>query len=232
MKIAFVADLHGNLPAVEALDRDIKRRGIETIVFLGDAIGKGPSNAETCDWVRENCSMCVGGNWDWGIAKKMFPRDNYFWEQLGDERMSWLSSLPGQLGMWISGVHFRLLHGRPVTELITGDASSDFLHSVLTDGIEDFSGVICADSHRPFLRVVRGAYVLNTGSVGNSLGVPNVHYLIVDGDIDSHEKSPMDFAFPVVPYDNDAAAQLARHDRALPHQESYIKEVLTGIYSR
>ena len=35
-----------------------------------------------------------------------------------------------------------------------------------------------------------------------------------------------------VPYDNEAAADLARRDTALPHRESFINEVLTGVYSR
>ena len=35
-----------------------------------------------------------------------------------------------------------------------------------------------------------------------------------------------------VPYDNEAAAEIARQDGCLPHRESYIREVLTGIYSR
>ncbi len=44
-EIALVADLHGNLPAVEAVDADIRARGIEKIWCLGDVVGKGPSSA-------------------------------------------------------------------------------------------------------------------------------------------------------------------------------------------
>ena len=35
-----------------------------------------------------------------------------------------------------------------------------------------------------------------------------------------------------VPYDNEAAAEIARRDPDLPRKEAYIREVLTGIYSR
>ena len=48
-EIALVGDLHGNLPAVEALDRDLRARGIEKIWCLGDMVGKGPSSAATMD---------------------------------------------------------------------------------------------------------------------------------------------------------------------------------------
>ena len=39
MKIAMIGDLHGNLPATQALDTDLKRRGIDRIFCLGDMIG-------------------------------------------------------------------------------------------------------------------------------------------------------------------------------------------------
>ena len=64
MKIAMIGDLHGNYIAVQALDKELRRQQVEDVWFLGDAVGKGPQNAETCDWVRANCTLCVGGNWD------------------------------------------------------------------------------------------------------------------------------------------------------------------------
>ena len=42
-EIALVADLHGNWPAVQAVERDIRARGIQKIWCLGDLVGKGPS---------------------------------------------------------------------------------------------------------------------------------------------------------------------------------------------
>ena len=48
MKLVLVGDLHGNLPATEAIAREIARIGADDIWYLGDAVGKGPSNAETC----------------------------------------------------------------------------------------------------------------------------------------------------------------------------------------
>ena len=51
-EIALVADLHGNLPAVEALERDLTARRIRRVWCLGDMVGKGPSSAETLDWAN------------------------------------------------------------------------------------------------------------------------------------------------------------------------------------
>ena len=49
MKIALVADLHGNYPATLDMARTLERIGVDDIWFLGDAVGKGPGSRETCD---------------------------------------------------------------------------------------------------------------------------------------------------------------------------------------
>ena len=232
MKIAMIGDLHGNFIATQALERELRRLQVNDVWFLGDAVGKGPQNAETCDWVRTNCSLCVGGNWDYGIGGKEFPEDGYFWNQLGPERMEWLRTLPRERDAWISGMHFRLFHGRPVTPLISAQTDKEiFAEAFRANGVT-YSGIIFADSHRPFVRTLAEGYALNTGSVGNSLGVPRAHALIIEGELGCETPAPMTMTILSVPYDNEAAAEVARQDVNLPHRESFIKEVLTGIYAR
>ena len=232
MRIAFVGDLHGNYVATQALEAELKRHNVDEIYFLGDAVGKGPQNAETCDWVRANCTLCVGGNWDYGIGGKEFPEDGYFWNQLGPERMEWLRTLPPERDVWISGTHFRLFHGRPVTPLISVQADKEiFAQAFRANGVK-YDGIIFADSHRPFVRTLNDGYALNSGSVGNTMGVPKAHCLIIEGELGSQADAPMTMTILSVPYDNEAAAEIARQDVNLPHRESFIIEVLTGIYSR
>lgn len=232
MKIAFIGDLHGNYIATQALEAELKRHNVDEIWFLGDAVGKGPQNAETCDWVRANCKVCIGGNWDYGIGGKEFPEDGYFWAQLGPERMEWLRTLPSETDCWISGTHFRLFHGRPVTPLISVQESKEVFAQAFRANDTTYSGIIFADSHRPFVRTLNDGYALNTGSVGNSMGVPKAHALIIDGELGSQQAGVMTMTILSVPYDNEAAAEIARQDVNLPHRESFIREVLTGIYSR
>ena len=232
MKIACIGDLHGNFVATQALEKELRRRGVDEIWFLGDAVGKGPQNAETCDWVRENCTLCVGGNWDYGIGGKEFPEDGYFWSQLGPERMAWLNTLPPEQDRWVSGVHFRLFHGRPVTPLISAQTDKAiFAEAFRAEGVI-YSGIIFADSHRPFVRTLNDGYALNTGSVGNSLGVAKAHALLLEGEVGSRKDAPLTMTILSVPYDNEAAADVARRDERLPHRESFITEVLTGVYAR
>lgn len=232
MKIAFLGDLHGNFVATQALAEELERQQVEEIVFLGDAVGKGPQNRETCDWVREHCRLCIGGNWDYGIGGKEFAEDGYFWDQLGPERMEWLRTLPSELDCWISGTHFRLFHGRPVTPLMLVQDQKEVMEAAFSANDTTYTGVIFADSHRPFLRTLNTGYILNTGSVGNSMGVPKAHAIIMDGVLGSREEGPMSMTFLSVPYDNEKMAEIARRDDALPHRDSFVREVLTGIYSR
>ena len=60
MKIAFIGDLHGNYIATQALEAEIKRHNVDEIWFLGDAVGKGPQNAETCDWAPRKSASFPG----------------------------------------------------------------------------------------------------------------------------------------------------------------------------
>ena len=43
-KILFLADIHGNMPAIQALEKEIEIIQPDEIWFLGDAVGKGPEN--------------------------------------------------------------------------------------------------------------------------------------------------------------------------------------------
>lgn len=231
MRIVMLADLHGNLPATLAMDKHLKSLSPDEIWFLGDAVGKGPSNAETCDWVRQHCTLCLGGNWDYGIGGKQFAADGYFWDQLGPERMAWLNGLPREAEVTLGGVRFRLFHGRPVMPLMQVNDDKALLSQAFHKDNEDFGGVIFADSHRPFVRSLHDGYIINTGSIGNSMGVNRAHALMVEGEKTS-SPAPLTFSIISLPYDNQAAADIARKDPNLPHRDAYINEVLTGHYSR
>lgn len=230
MKIALIGDLHGNLPATQAMAKALENAGVEAIYFLGDAVGKGPSSRETCDWARANCVKFVGGNWDYGVGGREYSEDQYFWDQLGDERLAWLNGLPLEDEFTISGVRFRMFHGRPVTPLLFAQGDKADLEATFHTDRGDFGGVVFADSHRPFLRTLNTGYMLNCGSVGNSLGVNKAHAIIMEGDVGSDVPAPLSMTILSVPYDIDAAVALA--DERLPRREAYLHEITTGEYAR
>ena len=243
-KILFLSDLHGNYQATLSMEKEIERIGPEEVWFLGDAVGKGPSNIETCEWVRAHCDHALKGNWDEWICESYFERENpkspymdenrFYYEQLGEERLMWLHALPVEAEILISGVRFRLIHGRPVDQLYQGYEPDEKLRQGFysADKKTKYGSYICADSHRPYIRSLHDGYAINTGSVGNSIGVPRAHALLVEGDVGSEEITPIYFTILSVPYDNRKAADVALATEGLPLAEAYAKEILTGYYSR
>ena len=229
--IALVADLHGNWPATLAVEQDIRARGIGRIWCLGDVVGKGPSSDKTFDWARANCEFILQGNWDEGIAKKAFPRDQFFYDQLGQERMRALLELPLEKECRMSGRKIRLFHGRPIMPAPYGIQERE--ENLNMYFLPDYDVVGYADAHRQGLRVLRGL-LFNTGSVGNAFGVPMAQYAVIRGEMDSREKAPFDVTLITVPYDRDQAVLDAREAgrRGLVNADLFEKEIQTGVYAR
>ena len=229
-RIALIADLHGNLPAVRALEDDMKHRALDGCWCLGDLIGKGPSTAECCDWAREHCDMILQGNWDSGVSQRKYPGDQYHWERLGEERMSFLRSLPQEKRLWVSGKRIRMLHGRPVMEPLRFIQAEDEYFAAF---MGELDVLVYADTHRPGTRLPgTGLQVVNTGSVGNGMGLNMVQYCVMEGEIDSRLPAPLSFSFITVPYDREAAVRDALEAENMPYRELYIEEIRTGRYCR
>ena len=228
--IAVVADLHGNVPATEALDADLRRRGIDTIYCLGDIVGKGPCSAETFDWAFRRCQVIVQGNWDYGIGEMLFPNDQFYYDQLGPERMRKLRELPREHRLWLSGRNIRLIHGRPVMQmLLTPTSSSESLQPLFEP---DYQVVGYADVHRQGLRMVNTSGILfNTGAVGNPLGQTMVQYAILRGD-DQDDQAALDIIFVTLPYDRERAIADTEATTKLPNGELFSAELRDGIYAR
>ena len=230
IEIAVIADLHGNLPATQALDADLNRRGIQTIYCLGDIVGKGPSSAETFDWAYRRCQVIVQGNWDYGIGEKLFPNDQFYYDQLGEERMRKLHELPREFSFTLSGRKIRLIHGRPVMQsLLTPSASAECLLPYFEP---DYQVVGYADVHRQGLRMVNNRGILfNTGAVGNPLGVTMVQYAIIRGD-DEDSQAALDISFVTLPYDREAAIRDTENAADLPNGKLFSSELRNGVYAR
>ena len=229
-EIAVIADLHGNMPATQALENDLNSRGIKTVYCLGDIVGKGPCSAETFDWAYRRCQVIVQGNWDYGIGEKLFPNDQFYYDQLGSERMRKLRELPREFSFTLSGRKIRLIHGRPVMKnLLTPSASAE---NLLPYFEPDYQVVGYADVHRQGMRMVETQGILfNTGAVGNPLGVTMVQYAILRGD-DASSQAPLDISFVTLPYDREAAIRDADAASALPNGDLFRAELQNGIYAR
>ncbi len=231
-RIALIADLHGNLPAVEALEQDLRKRAVDEIWCLGDIVGKGPSSPDTFDWAMAHCSLILRGNWDEGIALRLFSaNDQFYYRQLGDARMRRLAELPKEHHAMVSGKHLRLLHGRPIMPVL--QAAHEPEEALFWLFEPDYDVVGYADIHRPGLRSLRRApkLLFSIGSVGNSLGFPMVQYAILECEFGS-APAPFDLSFVMVPYDQERAVRDAENAPDMPMRDAYLQEIRTGVYGR
>ncbi len=74
---AIISDIHGNLPALEAVLADIDEKGLKRIICLGDAVGYGPSPVECVDLIRERCEIVICGNHDVAVLTQAFGFNKY-----------------------------------------------------------------------------------------------------------------------------------------------------------
>ncbi len=102
MLYAILADIHGNLHALDAVLSDATSQGVEGVLCLGDVVGYGAYPEECIDRVRETGATVVGGNHDWGVIGKVDidyfnaeARASILWtrERLSDDYREFLESL-------------------------------------------------------------------------------------------------------------------------------------------
>ena len=71
MRVAAIADIHANLPALEATIEAIDAVGTEQIWCLGDVVGYGAEPDGCTDLVRERCDVCLAGNHDLAVLGEL-----------------------------------------------------------------------------------------------------------------------------------------------------------------
>jgi predicted phosphodiesterase len=206
-RIAILSDIHGNLPAMEAVIADARARGCEAFVNLGDSLS-GPL------WPRETADLLIAEDWP-SIAgnherqlltlsrERMNLSDNFAAACLSDRHRQWLAGLPPTLEYQ---PEVFLCHGTPDSDLVY------FLHDLADDGtVSDAAHetvakragkrgerlILCGHTHLPRIHATGdGRFIANPGSVGlpaydddrpvphvMETGSPDARYAIVDDDL-------------------------------------------------
>jgi protein phosphatase len=240
--VAIISDIHGNLTALEAVMENISARGIRTIYCLGDLVGKGPNSAKCLDRIREKCEVVVLGNWDEGI-QKITDNEVMNWhrDQLGEERLNYLSTLPFHYDFYMSGKYIRLYHAsaksihhrvvpmiHPKGEKLAMFENTEWITPLVEDKTPDIIGF--GDIHAALIEPIDNQRTLfNAGSVGNPLDIPQATYAILHGIKDSTELGPISIEIARVPYDIEKEIQIAT-DMDMPYVEPYALELREAIY--
>lgn len=181
MRLAVIADIHGNVLALDAVLDDIGRRGADKIVNLGDCVSGPLWPRETCERLMPLGLATVRGNHDRWVAggdpAAMGPSDRYAFDALDAAARAWLGALPTGLTLEAGGVTIRAFHARPADDnnylaeeivagrlaLVDGATLASRLGEAASAGL-----VLCGHSHQPrLLRIAAtGAVLVNPGSVG------------------------------------------------------------------
>ncbi len=102
MRIAYISDIHGNIYALESVEKDLKNEGVDKIVCLGDIVNLGAFPKECLDWVRENCSIVLKGEHDAVVSMSediVIPNPHairladWTYSQLSEQDLDYLASL-------------------------------------------------------------------------------------------------------------------------------------------
>ena len=161
MRVAALYDVHGNLPALEAVLADVEREAVDRIVFGGDVVA-GPWPAETLERVLAlgDRALVVRGNAD----RELDP-----WRRgrLDDERHAIVQAWPLTVTLDIEGLGRVLFcHASPRSdeEIITRISAESRVREILA-GV-DADVVVHGHVHVRYERRVAGVRVVNPGSVG------------------------------------------------------------------
>ncbi len=208
MRVAGLYDIHGNLPALEAVLQDIRQANVDQVVVGGDVV-PGPMPRETLrrlldldlpvQFIHGNCELAVlaqiaatepDSATYWGTTSgEPLPeplREVYRWtaRQLQHEYEPILASWPKTLRLEIRGLGEVLFcHSTPrsETEIFTRLTAEDRLLP-LFEGLQA-SVVVCGHTHMQFDRRIGRTRVVNAGSVGMPFGDPGAFWVLLGPDV-------------------------------------------------
>jgi predicted phosphodiesterase len=222
-RIAILTDIHGNLPALEAVIADAEAQRCTGFVNLGDSLSGPLWPAETADLLIDLDWPTIAGNHERQLLTidraRMGASDAFARDALGDHHLQWLASLPPTLHL---SPNVLLCHGTPTNDLehflytVDGGAAREATDVEIRERAGDRGEalILCGHTHLPRLVTLEdGRTIANPGSVGLQaydddhpvayrveVGDPSARYAIVDG---------MAVTFRAIGYDHEAAVRRA-----------------------
>lgn len=245
MRIAALADVHGNLRALEAVIRDLQTQSPDLVVNLGDHVS-GPLEADaTCDLLMAQARWIqIRGNHDRQVTSESPAglSDAAAHRQLNESHLRWLRHLP-TVAAPAPGI--LLCHGTPESdrEYLLEEVSASGVSLATHDAVRALTGaneglVLCGHSHVPrFIQLHDGTVCANPGSVGLQAysdpdhrfphcmenGSPHARYMVLD-----RQTQGWTATLRIVQYDWNAAAATAREN----NRPDWAHALATGYAAR
>jgi predicted phosphodiesterase len=179
VRVATLADVHGNAPALAAVLAEVEREAPDLVVFCGD-LTWGSLPAETIALVRslELSALFVRGNAERALLElrdgevaEPTARERWMLAQHGEEELAWLGSFEATVTVDVDGLGPTCFcHGSPRSdeECVTEQTPVERVREFMTD--RDERVVVTAHVHLRYDRVADGIRLLGPGSVGLPYG--------------------------------------------------------------
>lgn len=212
-RLAVLADIHGNLPALEAVLQDLAQFHVDHVIAAGDVISFGPFPAQVLEHITQRGWAVIRGNaefylLDYGTPRApaewsdqaRFPLPGWLHRQLNGRWHNAIAAWPDALSLrFPDAPPVRVVHGSPrsATELMYPTSSDEELEAMLAEVQE--TTLIAGHTHLPMERQVGRWHVLNPGSVGGPLdGEISASYMLLEGS-----SADWQATFRRVPFDLD-----------------------------
>jgi len=200
-----LSDVHGNLVALEAVRKALKKEKPDVVLIVGDLVMNGPEPVATIDAIRDmegTGAIVVQGNTDVAVADAdyaaAFPgmlesgvpdalRAAAEWahDALEDEHLAWLRRLPAERRIRIGDDLVLLTHASPGSQTQGFDRDLDPATVVERMSRTDARVICCGHTHFPEIREFGWKVIVNDGSAGYAFdGDPTASWALVtfDGD--------------------------------------------------
>ena len=190
-RVAVLSDIHGVLPALEAVLDEPEVRAADRVVLTGD-IAAGPQPAQVLDLLTALGGRVawVSGNADRELLeyrrglRDTIPDPIAPWaaEQLDTDHLELLAGLPQSLSLDLEGMGRVLFcHATPRDdeEVVLVDSRLERWHDVFSELDADVRTVVLGHTHMPFVRLAHGRLVINPGSVGMPYGRTGAHWALL-----------------------------------------------------
>jgi putative phosphoesterase len=201
MRLAILADIHGNIPALEAALKEIEEDVVDGFIVAGDMVA-GPNSVEVINRLRElNAWMIRGNNEgyilrfasgeapDWWYTARQWSFMHWNYRRMDDDTLDFIKALPEQRTINFAGTDpIRIVHGSPrnISELVYPEKDMSLLHIAL--GMTSEPVLIFGHTHLPWQERLDGRLALNPGSVcGTFMGKTGGSYAILSWEPDRWE---------------------------------------------
>jgi predicted phosphodiesterase len=218
VRVAALADVHGNAPALEAVLAEVRREGVDLVVFCGDLVW-GPLPRETLEVVRalDVPTRFVRGNADRMVGDPAHERGVWVAEQLGAEATALVNGFDRHVVVDVDGIGpTRFVHGSPRSdeECVTPRTPPARVHEFMAGVAERV--VVTAHVHVSYDRGVDGIRLVGPGSVGRPYeGERGARWALLGPDVELRRSD----------YDHDRAADLFRAS-GIPDVEEDVRTLL------